>query len=241
MNFSPAMMHKKRVKEKLEKEALEKEAQEALENRDSSDSSKQLDPVGNSYALALESLKRHNDILKGKSKSEKIDLKKALLPQYFEFLEAYRDGEVVYDNIVLVTMMIWLFDVDAIHEAVELAVFAIDQEQPMPDGFKTQLPSFAAEAVCDWSQKQYESDASAFPYFEDMLQRVMTGEWEVTHPIVFNKIYKMAAYFAEKDNEFDTALEWYDKCVEVNPDKHGVKTRRAALLKKIKKSEEKDD
>ncbi|MBL4755855.1 MAG: hypothetical protein JKY52_19955 [Flavobacteriales bacterium] len=178
-------------------------------------------------------LENNNTVLKGKNKSEKRELKKAFIPQYIEFIKGYIKNGENYLNLVLVTIIIWLLDTEDFESALELAMVAVEQDQPMPERFKRDLATVVAETVFDWANEQYRLKQSAYPYFEQITQILATDAWHVEQIIVHNKIYKLAAMFAERDGDDETALEWYDKCIDVNPERHGIAKKRAKVIERM--------
>lgn len=166
--------------------------------------------------------------------SEKIALKKTLLPQYLTQVQAYRDRGAKHPNPLLVYCVIWLLDVEEIEQALALAECAIGQQQKMPAGFKRDLPTFVTETVHDWAQQQYQSHRSASPYFDQVVEAVHSERWLVAQIIVQSKIYKLMGQFAERGGALTTALHWYQHAQTVN-DKAGVKSRIDALTTRLQK------
>jgi len=166
--------------------------------------------------------------------ADKVALKKnELLPKYLPIVQAYRDSGADYPNELLVRVVIWLIDAEDIETAVELAGFAIAQQQHMPGNFKRDLPTYVVEEITAWSERQYKAKASASPYLDDVAKLVMADFWIVNQPIVLNKLYKLLGLYAECDNQEEQALAWFEKCEEVNPDKSGVKTKIKVLKAKL--------
>ncbi|MCX2834466.1 phage terminase small subunit [Microbulbifer thermotolerans] len=161
--------------------------------------------------------------------AEKIALKRQLLPKYLPHVQAYRESGAHYPNPLLVYCLIWLLDVEDIEPALELAEFAIAQQQQLPARFKRDLPTWVVETVHDWAERQYKAQQSATPYLEQVVEAVQAERWIVTQPIVLNKLYKLAGLYAERNGDIDAAVHWYQLCEQVNPGKSGVKTRLQKL------------
>lgn len=75
-----------------------------------------------------------------------------LLPKYQDFIQRYMESGLVMPNRVLVQVMVWLFDTEQFEDGLELADFAIEQGQQMPERFKRRdIQTFVADAVIDWA------------------------------------------------------------------------------------------
>jgi hypothetical protein len=190
------------------------------------------------YELAMVQLQNHRELLSSlPSVDEKIALKAQLLEQYLPFLIEYRESLAKYPNEVLAEMVIWLIDCDQIHDAMDWADFAINQQQSAPERFKRDLPTIVAEMIHDWAERQYKAKQSAAPYFDTVVDRLDSEQWIVPQVIALTKVFKLAALFAEREDDWATAVKWFEKCVAVNPEKHGVKTKLSAAQAKLVKAQ----
>lgn len=168
--------------------------------------------------------------------AKKTELKKsALIPKWQPIVDSYLATGAQHPYEPLVWLAIWLLDAEQIPLAIYYADAAINQQQSMPKRFKCTLPEFMAEGIHNWAQCQLKASASAEPYFGEMLVRVESKRWLVDELIVLTMVYKLAAQFSEAEKDFKKAEAYYLKCIEVNPEKHGVKTAlgrvQAALAK----------
>lgn len=230
------LKHKQRCLEKLAEHKTQKPAPTKARARTSQPRRSAVPARGeNAVVFAalhqdLEALKQHTDVAK------KIELKKShLIPKWERVIEDYIESGERRPFEPLVRLVIWLLDAEAIDRAINLADLAIEQQQPMPDGFNRPLPTFVAESFHDWAERQYKAGHSAEPFLADVIKRVESRRWPVNEPIVLNKLYKLVGQFAEVNNDLAAAEAAYVRCVEVNPDKHGVKTRLEAVRKKLGK------
>jgi len=171
------------------------------------------------------------------SVEQKIQFKKEqLIPKWLPFLEQYRANGEHSPFEPLVWMVIWLLDAELIDKCIEWADLAILQQQKLPEHFtSSSLDTFIAEGIHDWAQRQLKAGHSAEPFLSDVIERIEKKLWFVTEPIALNKLYKLVGQFAEVANEPEKAEKFYLKCVEVNPEKHGVKTALTALQRKMGK------
>ncbi|MGO1273377.1 MAG: phage terminase small subunit, partial [Pseudomonas helleri] len=84
-------------------------------------------------ALDLD-LQRLSDL---KNLASKQSLKRdELLPKYQDYVQRYCESGLNFPNRILVQVMIWLFDTAEFEDGLELADFAIEQGQEMPERFK---------------------------------------------------------------------------------------------------------
>ncbi|WP_299594328.1 phage terminase small subunit [uncultured Microbulbifer sp.] len=160
--------------------------------------------------------------------AEKIALKRQLLPNYLPQVDAYLEAGMQHPNPLLVWCLIWLIDVEDIEQALKLANIAIEQQQLMPERFKRDLPTYVAEALHDWAERQYKDQKSADPYFSEVVDAVHSERWPVAQIIVQGKLYKLAGLFAERNGETEKAVQWFERAMEANP-RAGVKTRLEKL------------
>ncbi|WP_422402803.1 phage terminase small subunit [Pseudomonas sp. GZD-209] len=175
-------------------------------------------------------LARLSDI---KGLTTKQDLKRnELLPKYQEYIDRYLASGLVYQNRVLVMVMVWLFDTAQFEDALALADIAIGQGQEMPERFKRDIPTFVADAVCEWAYDEHQAGRSPEPYLSDLLPRV-DGEWDLPEQIPA-KYHKLIGIRALEAKEWATAIKHLERATELYP-KVGVGTRidnaRKALLK----------
>lgn len=186
------------------------------------------------YQTAFSMLETHQQQLHALIKvDDKIALKQKIVPQYLSFLNDYLDSGAQYKNDVLTTLTVWLIDIEDLENALKFAELAIEQQQLSPAKYKRDMPSLIAEMICDWAERQYKAKQSAYPYFDRVVALVESEQWIMSNVIIPNKIYKQVALFAERAQDFKTAVEYFEKCIEVNPDKHGVKTKLEFARKKL--------
>jgi len=169
-----------------------------------------------------------------KDVSQKAELKKTqLIPKWQATIDEYLESGAKHLFEPLVRFVIWLLDSDQIDKAIAYADRAIAQQMPMPSGFSRSLAAFVVETIHDWAQRQFKAGHSAEPYLSDVILRVESKAWLVIEPIILNKLYKLVGLFARQDGELQKAEYFFKKCIEVNPEKHGVKTLLAQVQEKL--------
>lgn len=158
-----------------------------------------------------------------------------LLPKYQDYVQRYCESKLNFPNRVLVQVMVWLFDTAQFEDALELAEFAIEQGQQMPERFKRRdIQTFVADAIFEWASAEDSADRSPEPYLSDMLPRV-DGEWDLTEQIPA-KFHKLIGIRAEAAGDWETALKHFERATELYP-KIGVGTRTDECRKALKKQQ----
>ena len=122
-----------------------------------------------------------------------------LLPKYQEYVQRYCESGMNFPNRVLVQVMVWLFDTEQFEDGLELADFAMEQGQIMPERFKRDIPTFVADAVIEWAYAEHNAKRSPEPYLSNLLHRV-DGEWQLTEQIP-GKYHKLVGIRAMEAND----------------------------------------
>ncbi|WP_415763928.1 phage terminase small subunit [Pseudomonas sp. CP4] len=157
-----------------------------------------------------------------------------LLPKYQEYVQRYCESGLNFPNRVAVQVMVWLFDTAQFDDALELADFLIEQGQEMPERFKRRdIPTFVADAVCEWAYAEYKANRSPEPYLSDLLPLV-DGKWNLTEQIP-SKYHKLIGMRAIEAGDLEIALKHLERSTELYA-QAGNDTRiekvRKALTKK---------
>ena len=159
-----------------------------------------------------------------------------LLPKYQEYVQRYCESGMNFPNRVLVQVMVWLFDTEQFEDGLELADFAMEQGQVMPERFKRDIQTFVADAVIEWAMVEYQANRSPEPYLSNLLPRV-DGEWQLTEQIPA-KYHKLIGIRAMEANDWETALQHFERATALYP-KVGVDTRMENCRKALKKQKAK--
>ena len=157
-----------------------------------------------------------------------------LLPKYQDYVQRYCESGLNFHNRILVQVMVWLFDTEQFEDGLELADFAIEQGQVMPERFKRDIQTFVADAVIDWAFAEYNAERSPEPYLSSMLPLV-DGQWELTEQIP-SKYHKLIGMRAMEAGELSTALKHLERSTELYP-KAGNETRISKCRKALAKQQ----
>ena len=157
-----------------------------------------------------------------------------LLPKYQDYVQRYCESGLNFHNRVLVQVMVWLFDTEQFEDGLELADFAIEQGQVMPERFKRDIQTFVADAMIDWAFAEYNAERSPEPYLSNMLP-LIDGEWELTEQIP-SKYHKLIGMRAMEAGEWNTALKHLERSTKLYP-KAGNETRISKCRKALAKQQ----
>jgi hypothetical protein len=157
-----------------------------------------------------------------------------LLPKYLDYVQRYRDSGLSFPNSVAMQVLVWLFDTEQFEAGLDLATFAMEQGQPMPERFKRNVQTFVADAVIEWAEAEQKAGRSPEPYLSDLLPLV-DDEWKLTEQIPA-KYHKLIGIRALDAREWTKAITHFERA-EALHDGIGVGTRligaRKALAKEL--------
>ena len=157
-----------------------------------------------------------------------------LLPKYQEYVQQYRDSGLSFPNSVLMYVLIWLFDTAEFDKGLELADFAISQGQALPERFNRDIPTFVADEVIDWAEREYKAGRSPEPYLTNLLPRV-DGEWTLFERIPA-RYHKQVGILALDQRDFAKAITHFERA-EALFESIGVGTRLEGARKALAKEQ----
>jgi len=157
-----------------------------------------------------------------------------LLPKYLDYVQRYRDSGLSFPNSVVMQVLVWLFDTEQFEAGLDLANFAMSQDQQLPERFKRDVPTFVADAVIDWAEAEYKAKRSPEPYLSNLLPLV-DGEWKLFERIPA-RYHKQIGILALDQREFAKAITHFERA-DALYEGIGVGTRlegaRKALAKEL--------
>ena len=157
-----------------------------------------------------------------------------LLPKYQEYVQRYRDSGLSFPNSVLMYVLIWLFDTADFEKGLELADFAISQDQALPERFNRDIPTFVADEVIDWAEAEYKAKRSPEPYLSNLLPRV-DGEWSLYERIPA-RYHKLLGILAMDRRDWPVAIQHMERAIALH-DAIGVGTKLEGARKALAKQE----
>ncbi|WP_421547659.1 phage terminase small subunit [Pseudomonas sp. QD4] len=169
------------------------------------------------------------------SRDDRQKLKRdELLPKYLEYVTRYRDSGLNYPNPVVMQVLVWLFDTVQFEQGLELANFAIEQGQAMPERFNRDVPTFVADELIDWAEAEHKAGRSPEPYVSDLLTWV-DGRWDLFERIPA-RYHKLLGILAIEAKDWAKAITHFERATELYKE-IGVGTRldgaRKALAKQL--------
>lgn len=155
-----------------------------------------------------------------------------LLPKYLDYVQRYRDSGLNHANPVLMQVLVWLFDTAQFEQGLELANFAMEQGQAMPERFRRDIPTFVADELIEWAEVEHKAGRSPEPYLSDLLTWV-DGRW-----VLFEKIparyHKLLGIIAMEAKDWAQAITHFERATELYPE-IGVGTRLAGARRALDK------
>lgn len=149
----------------------------------------------------------------------KIDVKRAVLPEYMPYIDGVlASGKGAQDD-VLTTVMIWRIDVGDYAGALAIARYALQHGMTLPEQYERALPAAVAE---EFAEAGIRAAAAGEPFPLAHLQEVadLTGKYDMHDPIRA-KLHKALGYALESSDKAG-ALEMLRRAVDLH-DRIGVK------------------
>jgi tetratricopeptide (TPR) repeat protein len=187
------------------------------------------DTAKKEMAAYIERLKEIDDI------DARQPIKAEMVKRFMPLVDDYIQGGKRYPNSVAVQVLIYLFDLGDIAQALPLALHLVKQGiHRTPNNFKSNLATFVCDAMSDWAAKKLGSDSSALPYMAELAEAVGTDQsdttWDLKH-MVRAKVLAIAGKHEEQFGDKDAALALYESAMEIDKNA-GVKKRRDNLKKR---------
>lgn len=157
-----------------------------------------------------------------------------LLPKYLEYVQRYRDSGLNYPNAVVMQVLVWLFDTAQFEAGLELADFAIEQGQQLPERFKRDVQTFVADELIEWAEAEHKAGRSPEPYVSNLLPRV-DGEWELFERIPA-RFHKLLGILAMDEKDWAKAITHFERATELYSE-IGVNTRLEGARKALRKQQ----
>lgn len=172
---------------------------------------------------------------------DKQALKRDLLPNYLPFVQAYVADGHNYPNDVAVQVVVWLFDVNDIDNALKIGMHLVATgNNDLPPKFARNLLTFIADEVYEWANAQFKAEHLASPYLDDLVGYIdndkVAEEWDL-HPLVLSKNMAMLAKHKERESKLAECVALCERAEEVNPTGAGVKTMKERAQKLLDKAE----
>ncbi|MCP3941009.1 MAG: hypothetical protein GY710_05950 [Desulfobacteraceae bacterium] len=147
-----------------------------------------------------------------------------LVPKYMPVVNTMKASGSSHP--LLGQILVWLFDIKDIHEAMALAVYCIEKKVPMPERFKRKLPTYLCDTIAEWAENEFEAGRTPEPYFGQLYD--LAKDWDIPDQ-VRAKFFRLQGLIALKKENFKQAVTELEKATE-----YGAKVK-TALSKAQKK------
>lgn len=165
--------------------------------------------------------------------AEKIKYKRAQIPSFLPFVLDYMKSGAAYPNDVAIMVMVWLWDVGDVEQALGIGLYLQGQGMHrMPRRFDRGLEVFLCDALYDWANEELKASRPAAPYLGQLIHFAEVQKWDL-HPAVRSKLYAMAAKHAAREGAYSEAVDWCMKAEQANPEGAGVKALKAQCLRAL--------
>ncbi|PMH00365.1 phage terminase small subunit [Vibrio lentus] len=132
--------------------------------------------------------------------ADRIEHKRnVLVPKYKPYVQRYLESGDQFENPIFTNVVIWLFDIKELDVAIDWCMKAIERDLPTPENFRRDWPTFCADEVLAWAERESERGNSIEPYFSQVFEKV-EKEWRL-HEKVHAKWYKFAGLFLIRNEQ----------------------------------------
>ena len=181
-------------------------------------------------AAMQEDLKSLGDI---KSRERRTEIKRThLVPKYEAFVQSIMAAAQAHP--ILGQVLVWLFDIGEIHRACELGQYCLEHKIPLPERFKRSMDVYLADEVLGYADNEFRNGRSSEPYFSQQFELVKTGAFDLPDEVT-GKYFRLAGLIAQQKNEFEQAVQYLQRALELG---EKVKTALNDSRKALKKAEE---
>ena len=211
---------------------------EAAAAKQSGNTPKNKTASGDQYELMAAALWEARRTLKNiKSIEAKIQKKQELLPQFGPYIAGVLEGGTGAQDDVLMTIMVWCFDIGDINSALLIASYALKHDLKTPDQYERDTASLVAEQTADEALKLLEKEGTDIPRLIGYLQEAdqLTADADM-HDQIRAKLHKSLGYALRAAGNLEAALKHLERALELN-DRVGVKKDIEHLQRDIKKGE----
>lgn len=196
--------------------------------------------TANAYELMLLQLAEHRRSLKQvQSIERKIEAKRSYLPVYADWVRGVIAGNRGGQDDVFVTVMVWMIDTGALHEAVPLVAYALQHGLTMPDQYQRNIATVVAEEYADTALKRIETNT---PTLGDLAALGEVADLTADHDMpdqVRAKVHKALGYMCRVYDP-EMGLVHLREALRLN-DKVGVKKDIERLEREIAKAKRSSD
>lgn len=197
---------------------------------------------GDQYELMSAALWEARRTLKNiKSIEQKIEKKRELLPQFSAYVSGVLEADGGAQDDVLMTIMVWLFDIGEIGSALHIAGYALKHKLATPDRYERDTASLVAEQTADEALNLLEKEGTDVPSMIAALQQAdeLTADADM-HDQIRAKLHKALGYSLREAGNLEAGIRHLKRALELN-DRAGVKKDIERLESAIKQQNQEQE
>ena len=84
--------------------------------------------------------------------SRDITKRDVLIPKYADYVRRLREDG--YTHELIGYYLVWLMDSGMVEEGLELALWCVNNRQPLPESFSSHLPYFVSDTLLTWAEAE---------------------------------------------------------------------------------------
>jgi tetratricopeptide (TPR) repeat protein len=191
--------------------------------------------TGDTYQLMQASLMEDRRRLKDiQSIERKIEVKRELLPKYDDYVTGVLESGQGAQDDVLMTCMVWEFDVGALPAGLEVAEYALAHDLTPPDHYERGTAAIVAEEVATEALRQLGGEDADAESLVPLLERARDlTEGADMHDQIRAKLHKASGYALWGAGRGEDALEHLQRALALD-EKVGVKKDIEKLTRDLK-------
>jgi len=182
-----------------------------------------------------------------KSMERKATYKAEVLPRYADYVAGVLEGDSGRDDEILMTVMVWRFDVRDLDGGLAIAEYALRHGLTTPDRFKRDTASLIAEEVAEQvlaildARRETDQDGTDPEQLVAWAERAqaLTEDADIHDPIRA-KLAKAIGYALRAAGNESAALDYLKDAVRLYP-QVGVKKDIERLQRKVDKQPDPDE
>ena len=200
--------------------------------------------TGEQYELMAAAMWEARQTLKNiKSIEAKINKKRELLPQFVPYLKGVLEAGNGAQDDVLLTCMVWCFDIGDLDGGLDIAEYAIKHNLQTPDRYSRDTASLVAEQVAEQALQLLAgaSDENrkdlADALIPELFRTLKLTDGADMHDQISAKLHKATGYVLREIGETENAISMLQRALKLN-DRVGVKKDIENLERQLKKERE---
>lgn len=169
--------------------------------------------IGKQQAMGNMEKELENDLIALKlirSIKEKERVKaETLVPKYMALVDSLKASGS--NHFLLGQILVWLFDIKDIPQAMDLALYCIEHDVAMPERFKRDLPTYLCDTIVEWAENEHEAGRSTEPYFSQVCD--LAKDWDIPDQ-VRARFHRLQGLIAMKKEEWKQAVIAFEYAIE---------------------------